>query len=118
VDGQDGKIRYRMGGITESMQEWRKEYDVVDDKSLKVWVAESVSLTKMPVDPEFILKTRAKSTWPACIAFKAAQLQKEELAELFFRKLMESIQVEAKNGSNEEVYLKLAEEIGDRKSTR
>ena len=112
VYGEEVKITYRMGGITDSIKEWRKEYNVIDDKSLKAWTAESVSLTKMPVDPEFILKTRAKSTWPACIAFKAAQLQNEELAELFFRKLMESIQVEAKNGSNEEVYLKLAEEIG------
>ncbi len=112
VYGEGVKVTYRMGGITDSIDEWRKEYNVVDDKSLKAWITDSVSLTKMPIDPEFILKSRAKSTWPACIAFKAAQLQNGELADLFFRKLMESIQVEAKNASNDAVYLKLAKEIG------
>ena len=112
VYGDQVKITYRMGGISPDMNEWRKAYDIVDKKALMAWINESLSITKMPTDPEYILKTRVESTWPACIAFKAAQLQSEDLAERFFRRLMETIQVEAKNGSKKEVYLKIAEEVG------
>lgn len=85
---------------------------MVEDQALRTWVNQSIALTGMPTDPEYILKTKVQSTWPACIAFKAAQLQGEELGERFFRKLMEAIQIEARNGSDEEVYLQIAKEAG------
>jgi len=93
VYGDQVKITYKMGGFAESIAEWRKEYDVVEDKALRHWIAESISLTKNPIDIDYILKTRLESSWPACIAVKAAQIQDEVLAEKYFRSLMEAGQV-------------------------
>jgi hypothetical protein len=52
-----------------------------------------MSITGVPVDPDFIVKSSAVSSWPACEAVKAAELQNRELAVKFFRKLMEAIQL-------------------------
>jgi len=112
VYGDQITVSYRMGGITHDVDEWRKEYEVVEDDALRAWISESSELTGMPTDKNYILKSGMRSTWPACIAFKAAQLQGEELAERFLRRLMEVINLEAKNGSEEQVYLRVAKEVG------
>ena len=112
VYGDQIKVMYRMGGMADKISEWRKAYDVVDDKSLKSWISDSISITAVPVDLDFVLKSKAKSSWPACVAVKAAELQNKELVGKFFRRLMEAIQLKAKNVSDAEVYLSVAKEIG------
>jgi len=112
VYGDQIRVSYRMGGITDDVSEWRREYDVVKDEELRSWITDSTSITGMPADPDYYLRTKVKSTWNACIAVKAAQLQGEEVGERFYRKLMETIQLESKNGSEEEVYLKVARDVG------
>ena len=112
VYGDQIKVEYRMGGITDDIGQWRKDYDVAEDEALRTWVRDSASLTRVPTDPDFYLRTKVETTWPACVAVKAAQMQSEELAERFLRRLMETIQVEAKNGNREEVYRPIAEEVG------
>jgi len=112
VYGDQIKVIYRMGGITDDVSEWRREYDVVKDEELRSWITESTSITRMPADPEYYLKTKVKSTWDACVAVKAAQAQGEEMGERFYRRLMETIQLESKNGSEEEVYSEVAKEVG------
>src|SRR5437667_12794645 len=101
-----------MGGITDDVSEWRREYDVVDDQALKAGVAESTSLTGMPADNEYYLKSGVKTNWPACIAFKAAQLQGEVVAEQFLRRLMEVIALEAKDVSGDESLEEVKKEVG------
>lgn len=71
-----------------------------------------LSMTGNRADPAFMVKSKMTSTWPACIACKAAELQGEHLAEAFYRKLMEVIQIESKNGSDEHVYLEVVKEVG------
>ncbi len=112
VYGDQIKVTYKTAGFGHHIHEWRQDYDVVEDQALLAWINHSISLTKMPFDPQYILKTKVESTWPACMAVKAAQLQSEELGNHFFRRMMETIQVGAKNGSEEEVYLRVAEEVG------
>jgi len=112
VYGDQVNVVYKMGGITDDVSEWRREYDVVDDQALKAWVAESTSLTGMPADNEYYLKSGVKTTWPACIAFKAAQLQGEVVAERFLRRLMEVIALDAKDVSSEESLVEVGKEVG------
>src|SRR5881409_4084176 len=52
VYGDQINVVYKMGGITDDVSEWRREYDVVDDQALKAWITESTSLTGMPADNE------------------------------------------------------------------
>ncbi len=62
VYGDQINVVYKMGGITDDVSEWRREYDVVDDQALKAWVAESTSLTGMPADNEYYFKSGVKTT--------------------------------------------------------
>src|SRR5438552_11988046 len=89
VYGDQVEVQYRMGGITDNVSEWRREYEVVEDEALKGWIGDSNSITGLPVDPECYLKAKVRTTWPACIAVKAAQLQDEERGERFYGRLME-----------------------------
>jgi predicted DsbA family dithiol-disulfide isomerase len=66
----------------------------------------------MPLDMDFIVKSAAQSSWPACVAVKAAGLQDKTLAATFFRRLMEAAQLRAANASEEGVYLTVAKEVG------
>ena len=112
VYGDQIKVLYKMGGVTDNINEWRREYDVVEDDALRKWISESSELTGMPVDPDCYLKSGIRTTWPACTAFKAAQLQGDELAEKFLRRMTEVIALDAQNGSDEKVYLRIAEAVG------
>ena len=112
VYGDQIGVVYKMGGITDDVSEWRREYDVVDNEALKNWIRESSSITGTPVDPECYIKTGVNSTWPAGIAVKAAQMQGEDVGERFYRRLMEGNLLESKNGSEEEAYLKTARKVG------
>lgn len=112
VYGEQIRITYRMGGMAESISSWRREYEAESDEGLKAWINDSNSITGSPVDPESHLKAKVTSSWPACIAMKAAQLQSEKSAERFFRKLMEQNLLFGRNGSDETVYLEAARQVG------
>ncbi len=112
VYGDQIRVTYKMGGISNDITAWRKEYDVEDDEALKTWIRDSNSITGMPVDPECYLKTKVRSTWPACVAIKAAELQSKKLAGHLARRLMEEILLRSRNGSEEAVYLEAAREVG------
>lgn len=101
-----------MGGVTEDFDEWRQHYGAVTDEELKKWFGEAFNDGKNPFDVLYVLKSKVKSTFPACIAFKAAQMQNKELAHKFLRKMMENAAVECKNISDEKVYLQIAKEVG------
>lgn len=112
VYGDQVAVTYRMGGMADKIELWRRTYSVTDDKALQAWINKSVSATGMPLDTDFVTKSAAQSSWPACVAVKAAELQSKALAAKLFRRLMEAIQLRAENVSAEEVYLAEAEKIG------
>ncbi|HWU87163.1 MAG TPA: DsbA family protein [Kofleriaceae bacterium] len=112
VYGDQVEVTYRMGGMASSIDQWRKSYNVTEDKTLRSWISKSISMTGMPLDADFIVKSSAQSSWPACVAVKAAELQNKELAAKFFRRIMEATQLRSVNVSEEDVYLAVAKEIG------
>ncbi|HEX9341292.1 MAG TPA: DsbA family protein [Thermoplasmata archaeon] len=110
VYGENLKVTYKMGGQFESLQGWMEEYDV-DQRSTVEWIHESIELTKMPIRPDYYFRTGATSSYPACRAFKAAQLQSEELAPRYLRRMMEAFGLECRAATDDEI-IRLAEEIG------
>src|SRR5207247_9372873 len=83
----------------------------VDEASAVEWIRESVALFKNALDPEYLRKSGVQSTYPACLAFKAAQRQDEHRAEKFFRRMMEAFQIQAASGT-EETLLRLGRSVG------
>ncbi|HLE54287.1 MAG TPA: methyltransferase domain-containing protein [Thermoplasmata archaeon] len=110
VYGDHLKVEYRMGGTFEDIHEWMKEYGV-DEASAVDWIRESVGMFRNPLYPEYLRKSGVTSTYPACLAYKAAQRQDPEKADKFFRRMMEAFQVQALPGTDETL-LRLAREVG------
>ncbi len=68
----------------------------------------------MPVDVQvfFDIKDDVFSTYPACIAFEAAQLQGKEMGKRYLRRLREAAAAERLAIQRSDVQVELAEEIG------
>lgn len=110
VYGDNLEVEYRMGGVFDDLDEWRRTYDV-DEESTADWVRESVDLMGMPLHPDFYRESGTSSTYDACRAFRAAILQDRGRAERYFRRMMEAFQVETRPPTRE-VLASLAEEVG------
>lgn len=55
-------------------------------------------------DPDYVRKICLKSSLPACLAFKAAQMQNEELSRTYLRRVMETFLVEPVPFSEEALF--------------
>jgi arsenite methyltransferase len=110
VYGDRLEVMYRMGGMFGDVGEWMKEYGV-DESSTVDWIRESVDVMRNPVDPEYLRKSRVHSSYPSCLAFKAAEKQSPSLARTYFRKMMEAFQVRARPGTTDEL-VQIAREVG------
>jgi len=98
VYGDGLVVEYRMGGTFDDVDAWMREYGV-DEGSTVDWIRESVGMFRNPLDPEYLRTTRVRSTYPACRAYKAAQLQDPRRADGFFRRMVEAFQVQARPGT-------------------
>src|SRR2546430_17286240 len=65
----------------------------------------------MPVRTDYYFRTGVTSSYPACLAFKAAQLQSEGLAARYLRLMMEAFGLECRLATDGEL-IRLAEEVG------
>ena len=110
VYGDNLQVTYKMGGQFETLEAWMREYGV-DEPATLDWVRESVAITKMPVRAEYYFRTGVKTSYEACRAFKAAQVQSEELAAKYFRRMLEAFALECQPGT-EDTLVELAAEVG------
>ncbi|MFQ6012889.1 MAG: methyltransferase domain-containing protein [Thermoplasmata archaeon] len=110
VYGDSVEVVYRMGGVFDDIDDWRNHYGV-DEETTVTWVRESVALTGNPLDADFYRKAGCTTTYPACLAFKAAENQDPHRADRYFRRQMEAFQVEARPATEGEL-VRLAEEVG------
>lgn len=110
--GQVGII-YRMGGL---LERWDNFYDPLNGISHPEQVAphwvEVAKRTGMPIDENIWFEDPPTSTYPGCIAYKAALFQGTSLAESYLRLLREAVMTERRNIARENVLFGLAEEIG------
>lgn len=113
--GEQIRIVYKMGGLVEDMGRF---YDPTNNISRAEQVAphwaEASSKHGMPVAVEVWsdFKDEFRSTYPANIAYKAAELQDGELAEKYLRRLREAAAAERRPIHRREVQLELAAAVG------
>lgn len=110
VYGDRLEVRYGMGGMFADLGEWMKEYGV-DEGSTVDWIRESGEIMRNPVDPGYLQKSAVRTSYPSCLAFKAAERQSPGLAEKYFRRLMEAFQIQARPGTTDEL-LRVARDVG------
>jgi 2-polyprenyl-6-methoxyphenol hydroxylase-like FAD-dependent oxidoreductase/predicted DsbA family dithiol-disulfide isomerase len=89
------EVRYIMGGLLPSWKDCKGKIQSPSDAA-RHWreVADAYS---MPIDPGVWTEDPLSSSFPPSIAFKAAQLQDEQKALLFLRRIREMIFLEKKN---------------------
>ena len=116
----DVKVGLIMGGLVEDMRDFQDELNGIGGELSKVnkqiashWV-EASKRHGMPVQPEgFALFTEEHtSTYPTNIAYKAAQLQGQEIADQFLRRIREAVATEAKKANRIDVLKEIAKEVG------
>lgn len=118
VYGKQVKISYTMGGLVKDIGNFSDPangiagtqwYQQVADH----WV-EASQQHKMPVDEQifFDIKDDYRSTYPANIAFKAAQFQSEAAATRYLRLLRSGAAAENRAIHRLEVQIEIAEEVG------
>lgn len=118
VYGDQVRLVYRMGGLVEDTSRFRDPLNRIGGPDMHRQVAEhwrqSAQRHGMPVDADVFIdfQNEFRSTWPACIAYKAAELQDPELAGRYLRRLREGAAAEHLAIHRLEVQADLAEEVG------
>ena len=118
--GEQVKISYIMGGLVQDIMSFYDSYNDIGgdpDRSnkniAKHWVDASAR-HGMPVrSKDFKLFSKEHpSTYPQNIAYKAAQMQDQALANKFLRRIREASATEARQTNTTEVLLELVSEVG------
>ena len=111
--GDQIKIKFIMGGLVKDIREFHDRINDIGgdpDRSnrniAKHWL-EASERHGMPVETE-----EHPSSYPQNIAYKAAQMQSEELANKFLRRIREATATEARQTNRREVLIDLANEVG------
>jgi predicted DsbA family dithiol-disulfide isomerase/2-polyprenyl-6-methoxyphenol hydroxylase-like FAD-dependent oxidoreductase len=108
--GRNLDISYHMGGLLPSWETIRGKIQSPEDAALH-W--EEVALKyQIPINPTVWRDDPLSSSFPAAIAFKAAQRQDEEKAIAFLRRLREMLFVDARNISRPQYLAAAAGEVG------
>ncbi|MFD1630736.1 ClpXP adapter SpxH family protein [Pseudopedobacter beijingensis] len=103
-------IEYRMGGL---LPDWSYNGGGISKPSDVAHHWDEVSLYyDMPIDGVVWLEDPLDSSYPPSIAFKAAQIQSEEKAILFLRKIREMVFLDKKNIAKTENLLLAANAVG------
>lgn len=93
--GDDFEIDYRMGGL---LPDWNYNSGGISKPSDVAHHWDEASLYyEMPIDGDVWLEDPLDSSYPSCIAMKAAQIQSKEKAVKFMRILREKLYLEKKN---------------------
>lgn len=110
--GQYFTLEERMGGLLRKFGEVDYEGQVTDPEVMaRAWDKTSEVL-QMPINGSVWLNDPLTSSFPASIAFKAAELQGHDKGMALLRLLREDLFVEAKNISKDEVILEAAKSVG------
>lgn len=110
--GQYFTCEERMGGLLETFGIKSYSDEVTDAEEMaSMWDKISEKL-RLPINGKIWLTDPLSSSYPPSIAFKAAQLQSEELALKLMRRLREALYVEVLNISKWNVIKEQAEAVG------
>ncbi|MBD0285807.1 MAG: DsbA family protein [Flavisolibacter sp.] len=104
--------RYCMGGL---LPDWKAFHDPLNAVSRPaqmgpVWM-EAAHITGMPINSTLWIHDPPQSSYPACMAVKAARLQSAMAEEVYLRRLRETVMIENKNIAQLPVLYRIAEQI-------
>ncbi len=107
-----------MGGLFEDFGPLREQWARMSggrwQDSVLAFLNAVAAHHRMPMDVPRMMASvdNLKSTWPSCIAVKAAGLQDTAQALPFLRRFREAMYIEGRNATDREVQVELASEVG------
>ena len=103
--------RYRLAAM---VADWNSYNDPLNSVSRPVQMGpiwrQAQHLSGVPVDDRIWVLDPPASSYPACLAVKAAELQSAEAADLYLRRLREAVMTARRNIARREVLLEVADE--------
>jgi predicted DsbA family dithiol-disulfide isomerase len=112
----EGKIawQYRMGGL---LRDWSSYNDPVNSISRPAQMGplwfQVRHTTQTEIDDKIWMEDPPASSYPACLAVKAAELQSAEAADVYLQRLRRAVMLQRRNIGKWEVLLEIAEEVLD-----
>ena len=106
--------RYRMGGMISGWDGFNDPLSSVSRPAQMgpLWL-QARHLSGMPIKDQIWIEDPPSSSYPACMAFKAARLQSPKAGEQYLRRLREAVMLECRNIARREVLLELAQALAD-----
>jgi 2-polyprenyl-6-methoxyphenol hydroxylase-like FAD-dependent oxidoreductase/predicted DsbA family dithiol-disulfide isomerase len=104
-------IEYRMGGLLPTWEKFNRGGISKPTDAAKHW-EEVCAFHEMPLDGDVWIEDPLPSSYPPSIAFKAAQMQNNDKAILFLRRIKEMVFLEKKNIIKWEFLEKSAFDVG------
>jgi len=120
VYGDKLKVKFVMGGLVEDIREFYDSFNNIggnaekSNEQIAKHYLEASEKHGMPVNIEAfnLFSNEYPSSYPQNIAYKAAQMENEELANKFLRKIREATDIHSRQTSRTEVLIELANESG------
>jgi predicted DsbA family dithiol-disulfide isomerase len=110
--------RHVMGGM---IADWRSFHDPINGvhnpAQMAVQWYEARRMTGMPLDERIWHESPPSSSYPACLAVKAAGRQGPDAADSYLRRLREAVMVDRRDVARGEVLLAIADELADDRPT-
>lgn len=115
--GFAGRIAWgiRMGGMIPTWHSFDDPLNSVHrpGQMAPLWL-QAGQLTGMPIDAGIWTEDPPQSSWPACLAVKAAGMQSPPAADVMLRRLREAVMAEGRNIAKDGVLLELAADLAGR----
>jgi putative protein-disulfide isomerase len=104
--------RYRMAGMIVGWDSYNDPLNAVSRpvQMGPIW-RHAQHLSGVAVDDRIWVEDPPGSSYPACLAVKAAELQSAEAADLYLRRLRQAVMTERRNIARREVLLEVADEV-------
>lgn len=103
--------RYRMGGLIADWQSYDDPFnDIRNPAQMGPQWFQVHQISGMPLDECIWRSDPPSSSYPACIAVKAAECQGQETAEVYLRRLREAAMMECLNVARQDILLAVAQQ--------
>ena len=109
--------RYRMGGLLTDWQSYDDPFnDIRNPAQMGPQWFQVSEISGMPLDERLWRTDPPDSSYPACLAVKAAERQGAEVAEIYLRRLREAALLECRNIARQDVLCALAQGTAEQSS--
>ncbi|MDW6021543.1 DsbA family protein [Mesorhizobium sp. BAC0120] len=105
-------LRLRMGGM---IGDWNGFSDPLNDihrpaQMGPLWI-QAGTITGMAAEPTVWVHDAPASSWPSCLAVKAAGLQLPAAADLYLRRVREAVMIQGRNVARHDVLIDIAQSL-------